>query len=230
MRTADEVSHAEVGSCHPVGFRTVCVPHGAGGRCPPPTPVPLDYMANLRNAEAEAAEVERSTDKSLVRAALSTLATQQSFVGDTERAIETFYRAGYRSGAKTLTEDEARQFIDDHEVRDALETIVELARGRQIVIINEAHHVPRDRAFATLVALELRKLGFKYFAMEALFADPNVLAARGYSIAAGAEGHYNREPVFGDYIRRALAVGYTPVAYEAKDFPPAGSRSTCRLP
>jgi len=42
------------------------------------------------------------------------------------------------------------------------------------------------------------------------------MATRGYSLVEN--GYYNRDPVFGDFIRRALAAGYTPVAYET-DFP-----------
>lgn len=182
-------------------------------------PVPYDYLGQLRKYEAEVAAAGQNDDKPAARLALNMLATHQSFVGETERAIETFHRAGYRSGAVTLSEDELRKFTADRDVHDALAAILEQTRDRQIVLINEAHHVPRDRAFATLVALELRKRGFEYLAMETLFADPPVLVARGYPIADDVDGYYTREPVFGDYLRRALAAGYVPVTYEATDYP-----------
>jgi len=175
---------------------------------------PLDYMADLRKAEADAG---KTPEGSPFNSALSMLATQQSFVGDTERAIGTFERAHFREGADMLSDGEAKQFIADHEVRDALQAILEQTRDRQIVMINEAHHVPRDRAFATLVALELRKQGFKYLATETFAGDMDAMATRGYSLVEN--GYYNRDPVFGDFIRRALAAGYTPVAYET-DYPP----------
>jgi len=167
-------------------------------------------MSDLRKAEADAAQ---SSGNSPDNGALSMLATQQSFVGDTERAIDTFNHTSWRQGLKILTENEAKTFIADHQVRDALQAILEQTRDRQIVMINEAHHVPRDRAFATLVALELRKRGFQYLAMETLSGDMEAMAARGYSLESN--GYYNRDPVFGDFIRRSLAAGYTPIAYEA---------------
>jgi len=179
----------------------------------PPAATPLDYMAELRKAEADAG---KSAEGSRFNSALSMLATQQSFVGDTERAIETFERSRFRDGPHVLPDEEAKQFIADHVVRDALQAILEQTRERQIVMINEAHHVPRDRAFATLVALELRKQGFKYLATETFSGDMDAMATRGYSLVEN--GYYNRDPVFGDFIRRALAAGYTPVAYET-DFP-----------
>jgi hypothetical protein len=179
----------------------------------PSAATPLDYMAELRKAEADAAQ---TVEVSPFNSALSMLATQQSFVGDTEQAIETFERSRFRPGAKVLPEQEAKQFIANHEVRDALQAILEQTRDRQIVMINEAHHVPRDRAFATLVALQLRKRGFKYLAMETLAGDMQAMATRGYSRVEN--GYYNRDPVFAEFIRRGLAAGYTPVAYEA-DFP-----------
>jgi hypothetical protein len=175
----------------------------------PRLPTPIDYMEDLRKAEANAAQ---TPEGSSFNSALSMLATQQSFVGDTERAIDTFERSRFRPGPEVLSVDEAKRFIADHQVRDALQTILEQTRDRQIVMINEAHHVPRDRAFATLVALELRKRGFKYLAMETLAGDMAAMAARGYSLESN--GYYNRDPVYGDFIRRTLEAGYTPIAYE----------------
>ncbi len=210
------LKHACVVSCT-CGFSVAArgAPRAANAAKPA---VPYDYMGQLRAAESEAAAAEQSGDDSRKRNALNMLATQQSFVGDTESAIDTFGRAGYRTGARTLPEEEARHFVTDHEVHDALAAILEQTRDRQIVMINEAHHVPRDRAFSTLVALELRKLGFQYLAMETFTGDAPALVSRGYPLAE-ADGYYSREPVFGDLIRRAVAAGYQPVAYEAMNIP-----------
>ncbi|UUZ56696.1 hypothetical protein LP419_17465 [Massilia sp. H-1] len=61
--------------------------------------------------------------------------------------------------------------------RDAIDGIIEQARSRQIVILNEAHHVPAQRAFAMQLARELRKAGYTYLAVEALSEAP---LAKGY--------------------------------------------------
>jgi hypothetical protein len=196
--------------------------------CPAaPGATPYDYLKALQKVEAQFAAAEAAGDKSRAVAAGFQLATEQSFVGDTERAIETFRSSmvrGSKSPLGAVTDAGASQFLLDHEVRDALAAILESVRDRQIVIINEAHHEPRDRAFATLVALELRKIGFSYLAVETIGPDTNTseLAARGYPLVR--DGYYSREPVFGDFLRRALAVGYEPVSYEqltSSDLDPA---------
>lgn len=104
---------------------------------------------------------------------------------------------------------------------DAIAAIVERARKTRIVILNEAHDEPRHRAFGLEVARALRPLGYTLLAMEALpnDADPRVaassmarLAADGY--ARRGTGFYIMDPVFADFIRQALAIGYRPLAYE----------------
>src|SRR6187549_1472735 len=97
-----------------------CLPVAAADG--PQAASPLDYMADLRKAEADAG---KTPEGSPFNSALSMLATQQSFVGDTERAIGTFERAHFREGADMLSDGEAKQFIADHEVRDALQAILE---------------------------------------------------------------------------------------------------------
>jgi hypothetical protein len=182
-------------------------------------PAPFDYMADLRKAEAGVADAVKTGDKAARNTAFSMLAMQQAFVGDTERAEQTFVEGGHKRHGATLPDAEAARFILDHEVRDALATILDLTRDHQVVMINEAHHVPRDRAFATRVALELRKRGFQYLAMETLNVGTTRLMGRGYPVTSEDDGYYSRDPVFGDYIRRALAAGYELVSYEAFDAP-----------
>jgi hypothetical protein len=105
------------------------------------------------------------------------------------------------------------------EPRDALSEIVNRARHTRIVILNEAHHSPRDRAFGLQVARALRPLGYSILAIEALpnpatgaEAENARLAADGYM---RLKGGYTDDPAFGDFIRQSLALGYRPVSYEA---------------
>jgi hypothetical protein len=94
---------------------------------------------------------------------------------------------------------------------DALESIVARARDAQIVIINEAHHRPHDRAFVTAVARALRPLGFDTFAAET-FSETIVRTGGGAPLAH--EGTYSREPAFGDEIRALRELNYRLVPYE----------------
>lgn len=107
------------------------------------------------------------------------------------------------------------------EVREAVREIAGRARRTRIVILNEAHDSPRDRAFGFEVARALRAQGYSLLALEALsnFADAAegeramaALARDGF--ARRRTGYYLREPIFADFLRQSLAIGYRPVAYE----------------
>lgn len=105
--------------------------------------------------------------------------------------------------------------------QDALAAIRGEAAKTRIVILNEAHHRPRDRAFALEVARTLRPLGYTILAAEA-FANADgerespitQLERDGYP--RRHTGYYLNDPVFADFIRQALALGFRPSAYEQK--------------
>jgi len=159
------------------------------------------YLAALLSIEAEcqgggpASEILQDT-----------LGIGWSFVGDEERTLEVFDAMGSERHAAL-----ERSPLDEAQALDAIPAIVEAARGRRIVILNESHHMPRHRAFALELARALRAEGFDTFAAEA-FADAEATAARGYP--AADTGYYTMEPVFGGLVRGAIDLGYRLVAYE----------------
>lgn len=181
-----------------------------------------DYMAELRQREQAVSENAQTGPQR--NFAFAMLATAQSFVDASDRAAITFTSANPRvpSTPEQVAADaeRSRKILDEHEPREALASIVAAARDRQIVIINEAHFAPRHRAFSTRLALELRKLGFEYLAVETLdnrTPEPVAgLQARGYPLVE--DGYYSKEPVYGDFLRRGLAAGYRPVAYEFDEY------------
>jgi len=104
----------------------------------------------------------------------------------------------------------------------AIPEIVRRAKQTSIVILDENHLDPRGRAFGLEVARALRPLGYTVLAAEALKRDAEdaasrdrmaKLAADGYP--RQASGYYLDDPVFADFIRQSLALGYRPVAYES---------------
>lgn len=105
--------------------------------------------------------------------------------------------------------------------RPAIDEIVRRARQTSVVILNEAHFSPRDRAFALEVARALRPLGYTYLAAETFDTglDPTTspsmtrLAADG--VVRRNTGFYTQDPVFAAYVREAVRLGYRPVAYES---------------
>lgn len=185
-----------------------------------------EYLSRLTTAERElAAASQGGADKSeehrmALSRALQSLEDVRSQVGDHAGALEAY--ASMQSlflGAAApqgVPGDGHREYVSSTLERfapeSAIDAIVRAAQGRQIVILNEAHHVPRHRAFGMRLALELRKQGFTYLAMETFSPDVDSLARRGYPTVV--DGYYSDEPLFGDFIRQALRAGYRPIAYE----------------
>lgn len=108
---------------------------------------------------------------------------------------------------------------------DAVQAISVAARGRQLVILNEAHHSPEHRAFALEVARALYRQGFRWFAAEDFAPKPDLSTLRDRGYAVRTDGFYLREPVFGDLVRQVVRLGYQPVAYEMAKAPPDPSVS-----
>lgn len=98
--------------------------------------------------------------------------------------------------------------------RPAIAEIVRRARATRIVILNEAHVSPRDRAFALQVARALRPLGYTTLAAEAITMG-EAAALRRDGFAQLNTGYYTRDPVFASFLREGMAMGYRPVGYDS---------------
>jgi hypothetical protein len=184
---------------------------------------PSDRLAALKAAEDTVAAQRKALDdpalnaqqrqalRQQLAAPMQTLATLQSFAGASDEAQATFDAIGPMLGAPAPAPAGASPAIAWAAARDAVGGIIEQARSRQIVILNEAHHVPSQRAFAMQLARELRKIGYTYLAVEALAPAP---LAKGYFTAAS--GYYVAEPTFANFLRDAQQQKWTLVPYEYK--------------
>lgn len=144
---------------------------------------------------------------------LQKVVLRRAFVGDVLGAVaayEQLKQLAEPSASPTLVK---KTISDRYVSADAIAEIVKVAQSKQIVILNESHHQPRHRAFATKLAIELRKVGFEYIACEAFNFDVTTIQTLGYPI--DTSGLYVREPVFGDFIRQAIGAGLRPIAYES---------------
>jgi hypothetical protein len=138
------------------------------------------------------------------------LSEARSMVGDIRGAQSAFDSGfGYHAPVEELPRD--------FQAKDAISTILKASEGRRVVILNEAHSMPQNRAFATQLALELRKAGFTYLACETF--GPAVNSDNYPSVQTG---YYTNEPVFADFVRQALKVGYQLVPYEQETFDQLG--------
>jgi hypothetical protein len=177
----------------------------------------LEVVAALRKRRADAVQAGQDDRRRLL----------DQFLAPEEAAVGRYHKAmRLVDGLSPAFPAGAGAELDGYEARDAVRAILELAARHRVVMINEAHHVPRHRAFASLLLAGLRQQGFRYFAAETFNPeDMPDLAKRGYPTLE--TGGYCSEPVFGDLVRQALRLGYTPVAYEyGCEKPPARQTDT----
>lgn len=143
-------------------------------------------------------------------ASLQMLATHRAFAGDVQGAIAAFDLLYTNGTAGTLLVSEGKDLPENVVALDALKAIVDEAKNRRIVILNEAHHVPMHRAFAMRLARELRKIGYSYLACET-FEDDDPMS-RGF--VEQRTGYYSNEGVFAEFLRDAARSGWKFVSYE----------------
>ena len=133
------------------------------------------------------------------------LAQALAMVGDEAGAFRTY----------PFDRNTPRQDMSGWEARPALDAIAAAARGRRVVMLNEAHHASRCRMFAEQVAIRLRDEGFTIFAAEDFGSDAP--QAGGYLIdgpVTTQSGFYQRDPCYAEMVRSVRRLGYRLVAYE----------------
>ncbi len=148
---------------------------------------------------------------------LEPLAAKDEFAREMLGQIYPF--VGEYEKAKTLRSPAAAKYKAelpaDYALTDAVDAIVSAAKGRQMVIINEAHDAPEHRNFVSRIALKLKEIGFTHYAFETLAEDSKQLLARGYPITT--TGMYSQEPQFGELIRDTIKIGLIPISYESEE-------------
>lgn len=100
--------------------------------------------------------------------------------------------------------------IGNVEHADAWKYIHFAARRSSVIMINEAHDKPQHSAFVLSLLADLYKEGYRLLAMEML----NNTSTRELSRLRLTTGYYTAEPVTGELVRSALAMGFRLVAYE----------------
>ncbi|WP_426175751.1 hypothetical protein [Massilia sp. TWR1-2-2] len=182
------------------------------------------YISRLKDAEARIAalpasawDTTRSPEKNAALRpfipALETLGMERAFAGDTAGAIAAYDAKDRTRSTRPVANPAEATIVDEASVEDALQAIVEQARTRRVVLINEGHNVPMHRAFSQRLARELRKIGCTYLACETFDALHPKAFSEGYARQKG--GYYTRDPVFGGWIAEAIADGWQLVAYES---------------
>jgi hypothetical protein len=144
--------------------------------------------------------------RSAIAARILTVAPEVGNYAEALRYADLAY--GVTAMGRLATADE----LEGYKPVDALQPLARAAAGVQVVMINEAHHVPQHRAFTITLLKMLRRSGFTHFATETLYETDTKLNARGYPTAQ--TGYYTGEPVYAELIRSAINLGFRVVAYE----------------
>lgn len=140
------------------------------------------------------------------------LATNLSYLGVTNIAHEAWARQTDTIECELAVSELNK--LDKLVFLDAKTYIIDQAKERQLTLINEAHHVPLHRRFTASLLEEFYEAGYRYFAVETIsHGRVNDLNDRKYPLQNN--GVYLPEPQYGDLIRKALAIGYEIIAYEA---------------
>ncbi|RIJ43107.1 hypothetical protein [Pontibacter oryzae] len=153
----------------------------------------LNYVAPLEYLK----DNEASFDKWAYEQAL---ATYSSFVGIQDSAKNSFLLD--------------KGLASNVQLADPLDVIMPKARNASLVLINEAHHVPAHRAFAAMLLDSLYAAGYTILSLEALSEEDTTINSRKYPVSSS--GFYTKEPTFANFIRAAIARGFTVVGHEIR--------------
>lgn len=146
-----------------------------------------------------------SKDRMKISLFNQTLMTFYSFI-DYKKSL--LYESKSFPNTDTSSIDLPKNFI----AVDAAEYIVKTFGSDRVILINEAHNCSQNRAFVRDLLPALRKAGFNYLLLEALFED---LGERGYPILTS--GLYLNDPVFGQLVRVAKQEGFQVLKLENED-------------
>ena len=125
-------------------------------------------------------------------------------------------------GLDSLLESE-EQFIQQHQLKNAYETILSQADQYKMIIMTEAHTKPEHRVFASQLLKGLYDKGYRYLGLENILPRINesksipfdsTMQERGYPLLSNLSGIYSSEPHYANLIREAAALGMKIFAYE----------------
>ena len=137
----------------------------------------------------------------------------ESFAGNHAQALD-YWDSNYRRPSDDAVETgPARGVAPEIKAANAIAHILERSSDHQMIMVNERHHVSRDRLLTLSLLRPLYRQGFRYLAVEAVWPGDDI-NARGYPTKNS--GYYVRDVVFAEMLRHALALGYEIVGYEIR--------------
>lgn len=141
--------------------------------------------------------------------------TFSSFLGDNEFYVTHLDKLE----TKIKLNKNISEIIRKNTVSNSLviDTILKEAKKHKIVMINENHYYPNQRLLVTDLLQELKKIGYKYIALEALGTKQDSLLNSVNSYPTLDTGFYTSEQNYANLIRKAIELEFEFVAYENID-------------
>ena len=137
-----------------------------------------------------------------------------SFIGEYQQAIKTMDEGQESRKTENISSEDTAAFLSKYKAVDATEYIINRAKNKKVVMFNEAHNMPQQRAYFITLLQKLYDSGFRYLGMEALGYD-SLLNQRAYPILG--TGWLLTEPVMGNICREAIKIGFHVFSYEIDD-------------
>jgi hypothetical protein len=106
--------------------------------------------------------------------------------------------------------------LSKYEVTNAKEYILQQVANNQIIIINEAHHMPSHCVFTISLLKDLKNLGFSYLSIEGLRRKKgDSINLREYPLLNDVDYF---DPQFGNLIRTGLSLHYRVSGHDTADY------------
>lgn len=148
---------------------------------------------------------EYSSNSAVVDMLLQLKGTEFAFANQHQKALTTFDL--HRSSRAPLRDE-----VTALSVQSAVDSILEAAVDKQVVMINEAHHVPQHRVLTYRLLEPLWQQGYRYFAAEGFSSMAESDVRRDY--VSKSYGYYTQESIFANLILHAKELGFKIISYD----------------
>ena len=135
-----------------------------------------------------------------------------SFIGEYQQAIKTMDEIYDNKCKEKLSTADSAVFVNTYKAIDATDYILKRTKSKKLVMINESHNMPQQRAYMITLLRKLYDQGYRYLGMEALWDADTLPNKRGYPILGA--GCLLTEPVMGNVAREAMKIGFRVFSYE----------------
>ncbi len=106
-----------------------------------------------------------------------------------------------------------KKLLSKCSTQDAKQFILAKAKKEKAIFINEYPEHAQNRAFLFTMLQDLFNQGYQYLCLEAFDRKDLELTTRKYPVLSS--GYYLKEPIYGDLVRQAMAMGFELISYDS---------------